>query len=57
MLYILLYAFLLYILQVALQVGKEDGEVPRSPRKVRQKRKVGDLIKDADSRGKFTMGK
>lgn len=38
------------------EVGKEDGETQHSPRKVRQKRKVGDLIKEADSRGKFTMG-
>ncbi|KAK8399992.1 hypothetical protein O3P69_002993 [Scylla paramamosain] len=37
------------------EVGKEE-EAPRSPRKVRQKRRIGDLIKDADSKGKFTMG-
>ncbi|MPC20912.1 THO complex subunit 1 [Portunus trituberculatus] len=39
------------------EVGKEEGEALRSPRKVRQKRRIGDLIKDADSKGKFTMGK
>lgn len=45
------------IKQGALQAGKDDGEVLRSAKKVRQKRKVGDMIKEADSRGKFTMGK
>ncbi|XP_071543849.1 THO complex subunit 1 isoform X3 [Panulirus ornatus] len=34
---------------------KEDGDY-RSSRMVRQKRKVGDVIRDADSKNKFSMG-
>ncbi|KAG0719412.1 THO complex subunit 1 [Chionoecetes opilio] len=36
------------------EAGKEEGDPARSPRKKR--RKLGDLIKEADSKGKFAMG-
>lgn len=35
---------------------KEEGE-GRAGRRVRQKRKVSEMVRDADSRGKFSMGK
>nr|XP_053647293.1 THO complex subunit 1-like isoform X1 [Cherax quadricarinatus] len=35
---------------------KEDGDT-KSSKKLRQKRKVGDIIRDADSKNKFSMGK
>ncbi|XP_069952877.1 THO complex subunit 1 isoform X2 [Cherax quadricarinatus] len=34
---------------------KEDGDT-KSSKKLRQKRKVGDIIRDADSKNKFSMG-